>query len=226
MRQLKYILPWLLVTLPCIPARAEGTQAGPPATDPESAQPQKVPPLPVQDAATSFRPRDCELFCYVHLFGGLGVGSGLRLNNPFRLRTQLGSTPESLSLTATFADVWVAATFGDPFGLQHGLSLNTSIALEDVPQEVLAPSYVAVYRRNPRFSPRARVGLPIILRPDANVGVEAALGLTSLVWSGLGVYVDVVYSVFQGAATDEASATTIPVLSLQGGVALDYEVLP
>src|SRR5689334_12933139 len=42
---------------------------------------------------------------YQHWLGGVGVGKGLRLNNPYRLPRVLGDDAESLSLTATYLDV-------------------------------------------------------------------------------------------------------------------------
>ncbi len=205
------------------PVDAAPQSSSPAAETPMQPSPEVVRPA---DIASSFRPRDCQLFCYVHWYSGLGIGKGLRFNNPFRLRGQLGSTPESLSTTATFMDLSVAATFGDPHGFQQGISLNASIALEGVPQEVLAPSYAALYRFNGHVSARGRLGLPIVIEPDLNLGGELALGGAYLMWSGLGLYTDIVVSLFQGAATDETSATLIPVLSLQAGIAVEYEVLP
>ena len=57
---------------------------------------------------------------YARILFGVAGGRGLRFNNPFRLRTQLGSTEQSLSLTAPYIDTHLAALFGNPFGLQHG----------------------------------------------------------------------------------------------------------
>ncbi len=57
------------------------------------------------------------------------LGDGLRFNNPYRLATPLGDDAESLSRTAPYVDVGLAATFGNPLGFQHGAALRTSAAV-------------------------------------------------------------------------------------------------
>ena len=42
------------------------------------------------------------------------VGDGLRFNNPYRLATILGSQAQSLSRTATYADLGAAVVLGHP----------------------------------------------------------------------------------------------------------------
>ena len=42
---------------------------------------------------------------YWHSFATLALGDGLRFNNPYRLSTPLGKTPESVSLTAAYYDL-------------------------------------------------------------------------------------------------------------------------
>jgi hypothetical protein len=180
---------------------------------------------------TSTRREETELLApangaYFHLLGALALGRGLRFNNPYRLATPLGSTPESLSLTSTYADLGVSATLGDPEGLQHGASAHMSVALAGVPQEVFTPSYMALYRLPPEFEVWGRAGLPLVLEPDLNVGFELAAGGAWLFTAGLGATAELVGDLFYGAATQDQSLTTIPILSLQIGVLVDYEVLP
>lgn len=163
---------------------------------------------------------------YMHLFGALAVGRGLRFNNPYRLATPLGDDAESLSLTATYADASLSATFGDPEAIEHGGSVHFSVALEGVPQEVLTPSYLALTRFGPRVLAYGRAGLALVLGPDENLGYELALGGAYLVTAGLGVNAELVGDLFYGAATQERSASAIPILSFQLGVLVDYEVLP
>src|SRR5687768_8628385 len=118
------------------------------------------------------QPRDAPADQTIELFGRASIGRGLRLNNPFRLRTQLGSDPESLSLTAPYLDLTAGAAFGPPDSLLHGGALALSIALEGVPQEVLTPSYVALFGLPPRWVFLGRAGTPIIFEPDYNLGFE------------------------------------------------------
>ncbi|MCB9577721.1 MAG: hypothetical protein H6717_11935 [Polyangiaceae bacterium] len=180
---------------------------------PASAEPESELQLPPQGT-------------YVHLLGAVSIGRGLRFNNPYRLATPLGNDAESLSLSATYLDLAATAAFGDPNGLQHGGSIHLSSALSGIPQEVATPSYVALLRLPPRFITYGRAGVPIVLEPDATFGLEAALGGAVLITGGLGVTAELVGSVFYGAATQEVDVTTIPMLSLQIGALIDYEVLP
>lgn len=163
---------------------------------------------------------------YLHLMGALALGRGIRFNNPYRLATPLGDDAESLSLSATYLDVALSAALGDPNGLQHGGSLHFSVALEGVPQEVVTPSYLLLHRLPPRLLAFARAGLPVVLEPDLNLGYELAVGGAYLFTAGLGVTAELVGDVFYGAATQDEALTAIPMLSLQVGAFVDFEVLP
>jgi hypothetical protein len=163
---------------------------------------------------------------YLHMFGALALGRGIRFNNPYRLATPLGDDAESLSLTATYFDGSVSATFGDPDGFQHGGSVHLSIALDGVRQEVATPSYVLLHRLGPSAMAYARAGLPLVMGPDVNLGYELALGGAWLFTGGIGATAELVGDLYYGAATQERAASAIPVLSLQLGVLVDYEVLP
>lgn len=171
-------------------------------------------------------PRDCAWPCYWHTFVHVGAGRGLRFNNPYRLQTQLGSQPESLSATAPYLDARVGAVSGDSEGLHHGVSLGLSWALQGVPQQVLTPSYQLAYRVNQRHWLRASLGPAIVLQPDPNVGVEVGADWVLLIRAGIGVYLGLTQATYWGAATDQRSATLIPLLSAHAGISLHYEVLP
>jgi hypothetical protein len=171
------------------------------------------------------QPRDSAAHQAIEFFGRTALGRGLRFNNPFRLRTQLGSDPESLSLTAPYLDLTTGAAFGPPDSLLHGGALALSIALEGVPQEVLTPSYVALFELPPRWVFLGRAGTPIILEPDANLGFELAAAAAFLVSAGMGVTAELVGSLFYGAATPDVSTTIVPLASFELGVWLSYEVL-
>ena len=164
---------------------------------------------------------------YWHGFGSLSLGKGLRFNNPYRLATPLGDTPESLSLTAAYYDLGLGLVRGPARGLAHGAVLHLSIAAQGIPQEVLSVSYTALDRLdNGRVLLFGRAGIPIILGPDLSGGLEAAVGAAYMISAGLGVQSELVGSLYYGAATQDRSVTTIPVLSAQIGLFIDYEVLP
>jgi hypothetical protein len=160
-------------------------------------------------------------------FGSLGLGKGLRFNNPYRLATPLGDTPESVSSTATYYDIGLGLVRGPAHGLAHGAVLHLSVAAQGIPQEVLSVSYTALERvGDGRTLLFGRAGIPIVLEPDFGGGVELAFGAAFLIRSGLGVQSELVGSLFYGAGTLDRSVTTIPVVSLQLGLFVNYEVLP
>ncbi|HKY40234.1 MAG TPA: hypothetical protein VJN18_30070 [Polyangiaceae bacterium] len=163
---------------------------------------------------------------YQHWMGGLYFGRGLRLNNPYRLQTVLGDDAESLSLTASYLDLHAARTFSGPDGFEHGIAAHFSVAVQGIRQEVLTPSYLLARRFGPRMLGYARAGFPIVLEPDAAVGLEAGLGGAYFLSASLGIGAELDFSFFYGAATIEEAATVIPVMSLAFGMFFDWEFLP
>jgi hypothetical protein len=191
---------------PC-PASADDADAQPAEKPRPEPDPFRTKPGYVQILATSF------------------LGEGLRFNNPYRLATPLGSDAESVSLTAPYIDIGIAATFGNPLGLQHGGALRTSAALQGVGQVVMTPSYLA-WRRWRSVALYGRGGVPIVATPDLTWGLEAGVGATWFFLGGIGVAAEVVGDVFYGAGTRDEATVTYPVLSGQLGLVLAYEVLP
>lgn len=156
----------------------------------------------------------------------LGFGTGFRFNNPYRLRTQLGETPESVSVTAGYFDMGAALLFGAPNGLQHGGALHLSFALSGVSQQVLTPSYVAAYRGPQRFMVYGRAGPAIVLSPDAGLGAEVAGAAGYFLTAKIAVYGELIGNLFYGAGTTEVRYAVYPVLSGQIGLMIDHEFLP
>jgi hypothetical protein len=163
---------------------------------------------------------------YVEPFASVGVGRGLRFNNPFRLETQLGDDAESASLTASYLDFGVGTAFGDPSGFRHGAVLHFSIALDGVNQQVLTPSYILLRPLLAELTAYARAGTPIVLEPDLGGGVELGVGAVWFVTAGAGLTAELVGDLFFGAATWERDPSVIPIASLQLGAWFEYEVLP
>jgi A/G-specific adenine glycosylase len=163
---------------------------------------------------------------YARLLATAALGRGLRFNNPYRLRTQLGDSAESVSLTAPYLDLGGAVAFGAPLGLQHGATLRLSIALEGVAQQSIGASYLALYRADLPLMAWGRAGPALLTEPDVNVGGELGVGGAVFVTGALGFGAEIVGNLFYGAATEDARFTVIPILSGQLGVVVDYEVLP
>jgi hypothetical protein len=162
----------------------------------------------------------------IHNFGTLAIGKGLRFNNPYRLATPLGDSPESVSLTAAYLDLGLGAAYGPVDGFQHGGEVALGVATDGISQQVLGLSYVLIYPVLEDVLLRGRAGFPIVLGPDANVGFELAAGGAWLFTGGIGVTAELTGSMFYGAATLDASTSSIPVLALELGLWLDYEVFP
>lgn len=175
-------------------------------------------------AALARTPRDTA--GYQHWMGGAFVGKGLRFNNPYRLGDVLGDDAESLSLSATYLDLHVGRTFSPPGGWEHGVTLHLAVALEGIRQEVATPSYLLLKRLSPRVLSYGRAGFPIVLEPDASVGLEAGLGTAYFLTANLGVGLELAFSLFYGAGTIERAVTAIPMTSLSAGVFFDWERLP
>lgn len=158
--------------------------------------------------------------------GSIALGRGMRFNNPYRLGTELDSDARSLSLTAPYLDLGVAAALGPPDGLQHGAAVRMSFALAGVGQAVLAPTYFAAYRGAGRLLAYGRLGPTILLGPDPNLGAEASLGAAWFFTAGIGAGAELVFDLYEGAPTRDAAHPIIPILSAQLGLVVDYEVLP
>jgi hypothetical protein len=185
-----------------------------------------APPLAADEPPPAVAATELPASAYTHWFGALSLGRGVRFNNPYRLTTQLGESGESLSLAASYFDVALGATAAGRGRLEHGAVAHLSVALQGIPQEVLSLSYLAQRRVLPALLLYGRAGVPIVLAPDLNAGLELGIGATWLLRAGVGLNAELIGSLFYGAATLERSVSTIPMLSLQIGLAIDYEVLP
>lgn len=160
----------------------------------------------------------------LHGQASLSLGRGLRFNNPYRLSKPLGDTAESVSLSATYLDAGLGILFPMAASLEHGAALDALVALDGIDQFGLTPSYLLQYSSSPHLRWHARLGLPIVVAPDASLGLEAALGPSVPIAYGLGLTAELVGSVFFGAATEQKSVTTIPMLALQLGITFDNHV--
>jgi hypothetical protein len=161
-----------------------------------------------------------------HAFGSLSLGRGLRMNNPYRLERVLGDSPKGLSLSALYLDLGAGYLIGNPERIEHGPSANFSVALTGIRQEVLTPGYRALTRLSSLWSTSLRLGVPIVLEPDLGAGVELGVAGILRFLGGAAAYAELIGSLFFGAATYDADISVIPMVSLQVGIWMDYEVLP
>ncbi|MBI4701635.1 MAG: hypothetical protein HY744_10840 [Deltaproteobacteria bacterium] len=207
-------------------APSAGAGAAGPAPKPAAARAAGQPGELDPDLAERYRRLTQPGGAYGRLFTTLAFGTGLRFNNPYRLRTQLGETAESLSLTAPYANWGVGMCFGPPDGLQHGGSVQISVALAGVAQQALSAAYLAVYRGPYPLLAYGRLGAALVAAPDANAGAELGGGVAYFVTGALGLTAELVGNLFYGAGTYETAYAVYPVLSAQLGVVADLEVLP
>jgi A/G-specific adenine glycosylase len=163
---------------------------------------------------------------YGRMFFTFAGGKGLRFNNPFRLRTQLGDSAESVSLTAGYVDLALSAAFGEPDGVQHGAAVHFAIAFEGVAQQALSASYLVLHRGGSPVMLYGRLGASVLTAPDPNLGGELALGFAYFITGALGLTTELCGNLFYGAGTYDAEITAVPTLSLQAGAIVDFEVLP
>lgn len=178
-----------------------------------------APVIPKREEPFATKPGYAQVF--VTVMGGLG----LRFNNPYRLPTALGDDAESVSRSASFVDMGLAATLGSPLGLQHGAALRASVAVEGVGQVVMTPSYFG-FRRRGALAAFGRVGVPIVLTPNVTWGLEGSVGGAFFFLGGLGVAAEVVGDVIYGAGTRDVKTATYPILSGQLGLIGTYEMFP
>jgi hypothetical protein len=162
---------------------------------------------------------------YAQVQATISFGDGIRFNNPYRLATPLGSDAESLSRTAAYVDLGFAGLIGDPLGLQHGAVLRMSVAVEGVRQQVLTPGYL-LWRRWRAPAAFGRLGVPIVVSPQATWGLEAGAGGALFVRGGLGFVGELVGGLVYGAGTRDKAVVTYPIVSAQLGIIAALEVLP
>ncbi len=204
------LAPCLAITSLAAPARAED--------DDEAKQVERVPAIYDRDPFATKKG-------YAQLFATAMLGDGLRFDNPYRLRTPLGSDAESVSRTASYADVGFGLTLENPLKLQHGATLRASFALEGIKQAVFTPSYLA-WRRWSALAAHGRFGIPVVVTPDVTWGFEGALGGSWFFLGGVGLTAEIVGDWIYGAGTRDVRAASYPILSGQIGFVGTYEVLP
>jgi hypothetical protein len=207
-------------------AAPRASHAEEPPAEPVSTAPTAGTAAPPDKDAPTLRELSGAPSRYAHLVGTFELGKGVRFNNPYRLATQLGATAESVSLTSTYLDLGAGIAFGPPDGLEHGVALHLSFALAGVPQAVLTPTYLALYRGPNRFLAYGRLGPSIVLTPDPTIGGELAAGFAWFFTARLAFAAELVGDIYYGAGTPTTGVTTYPILSGQLGLLVDYEIFP
>lgn len=222
-----------LALVAAISASAASASAAEPAPA-ERAAPDPIPPdtaeQPDSKEARAFerlRKRlEADPSPYARVFLTGATGFGLRFNNPYRLATQLGEDASSVSIPGPYVDFAASVVLGPPNWFQHGASLHVGGTVAGVLQPFITPSYVLAYRADLPILVYGRVGTPILLAPDPNIGGEIAGSLSYFFNSGFGLTSEIAFDLFYGAATLEEQYSVVPILNFQLGVIVDYEFLP
>jgi hypothetical protein len=192
---------------------------------PAAAEPQPPSAATVVAEQRSSAPAGSPAAHSLRLLAALSVGKGLRFNNPYRLATPLGDTAESVSLSATYLDLGLAALLPAVPLVEHGIALDVLLALDGIGQLGLTPSYLLLFEPRRSFALRGRLGLPLVVAPDSSIGLEAGLGAQLPIAYGFGLTGELVGTLFFGAATEQKGVTTIPMLALQLGLYFDERVI-
>jgi len=148
---------------------------------------------------------------------------------PLRLTTN--DTFDQSALAPVFTDALAGYVFAGSGGLRHGAGLGLSLSLTEdggftepvlrYEQFVITPSYLLALPFDPAWFALAHAGIPIVLTGGTTAGIEAAFAIGYRLLAGFGVFAEAGIDVFMGTAS-----TVHPIVSIEGGAFLDYEVLP
>lgn len=135
------------------------------------------------------------------------------------------------SFAPAFIDAFGAVVLPSSEVWRHGFGLGASFNLvsdggilegvDAFQQFVFTPSYLAYLRFSDDFVAHGKFGVPWVISPETSLGLQLDLGITGLLTSSLGAYVEFGLAAFLGAED-----TIHPTLSAEVGISIDYEVLP
>jgi hypothetical protein len=215
------VAPFCAAFVLCVPAGASADDGAAPPAPPGVAP---APPAPDDGLTARWAALSRPVELGIRLLESVEFGRGFRFNNPYRLATELGSSAQSVSLTATYADLGLGFLIGPPDGLQHGAAVHASFALIGIPQAVLTPTYILGYRAGHPWLAYGRVGPSFVLTPDPSVGIEVAGGFAWFFTGHVAIASEIVFDVYYGAGTQQVAVATYPVLSGQLGLLVDQEI--
>ena len=148
---------------------------------------------------------------------------------PLRLTTQ--DRFDQGTLAPVYTDVLAGYVFPSAGSIRHGAGLGLSLNLSEdggftepvlrYEQVVIMPSYLLSVHIDPEWFALAHAGLPISVSGGTTFGAELAFAFGYRLLAGFGVFAEAGLDAFIGTAS-----TVNPTLSLEGGVFVDYEVLP
>lgn len=166
------------------------------------------------------------------ILASLGGGSSLRIVQDLDYQQR--------RVAPGFIDASGAFVFGGAGIFRHGVSLTISLAVsgdgglaegfDPGSQFALTPAYLAYLRLSEDWDVFGHIGPSFAYTTNAStaggttatsVGLEVGVGGAFMVLAGLGIYAEGTHAIYLGSAD-----TIHPILSVEAGLMIDYEVLP
>jgi hypothetical protein len=135
------------------------------------------------------------------------------------------------TLAPVYTDLLAGYVFAGHGTIRHGAALGFSLNLTEdggftepvrmYDQFVVMPAYVMMFDFAPELFSFAHAGLPINLHAGTTVGLELAFAFGYRILSGFGAFAEASVDTFIGTGSSYH-----PLLGIEGGVFIDFEVLP
>lgn len=169
----------------------------------------------------------------LHVLVSAGAGTSLRIVKNLDFQQDL--------VAPGFVDLMGGVLLPGSGTLRHGLVLGVAMNLsgdgsstpelgvDPAQQFVLAPGYMMMLRPSPVPDLLAffKGSVGFTLSPDFSPGLELSAGGAFMLFAGVGLYAELAGALYVGAATEpEGPPSYHPIVSIDGGIFIDYEVLP
>jgi len=135
------------------------------------------------------------------------------------------------TLAPAFSDLLAGYVFGARSGIRHGVGLGVSLNITDDggyaepvyagEQVALMPAYLMYLDLGHDLFGLGHAGVPIVVSGGTTAGAELAAAFGYRLLAGAGIFAELSAAVYGG--TD---SSLNPIVGLEAGLFLDYEVLP
>jgi hypothetical protein len=153
------------------------------------------------------------------------LGAGI----PLRLTTDDDYGQDTFA--PAYSDLLAGYVFAGQGTFRHGLGLGMSLNLSrdggysepvySAEQLAVMPAYLLYAAMGRDVFGMAHLGVPFVVTADRTFGVEVAAAAGYRLLAGLGLFAELALGAFVGSGS-----TLNPVVALEAGLFLDYEVLP
>ncbi len=204
-------------------ARAQDADLGPDERPPALQATDEEPRPDESPAATPDEP--------LRIVAGVGGGFSVRLVRNLEFQQE--------RFAPSYLDAFGGVVLPGSGLLRHQLTLqvsvnlsgdgNYSFGLDPLQQWSFMPAYTLRIQPQripvPDYLLYGRVGIPLTVSPEFTWGAEIDAGFAYMLLAGLGVYVELGYSMYFGGKDRSGSTSLHPLLSGELGVLFDIEVL-